>query len=153
MAGTDSRFNATQFRDAIHFAMTMGLPDATSERITLRWKKRRTYTQEDAGRNPFDWSDSPVTDVAHTDVALKAAVEFQFVRSGVENNPVGQFEAPNLVVTLLDTEYPSLFASDGKRADEVILDGSTYQINFVAPPIGLFDVTVYQIYCSGLDEA
>jgi hypothetical protein len=152
MADADPRFNATKFRDAIHFAMKMGLPNASTEQIAFRWLERRTYDKQDTGGNPYDWTDTPVTDTVVADVYLQAAVEFQFVRSGVENNPVGQFESPNLVVTLLDTEYPYLF-SNGKRADQIVIDEAVYQINFIAPPIGLFDVTVYQVYASGLDEA
>lgn len=151
MAGTDSRFNATKFRDAIHFAMQMGLPGNTQERITFHWLEERTYAKEDAGNNPYDWTDTPVTDVAHPDVQLDAAVEFKFIRSGVTDNPVGQFESPNLVVTLLDQEYARIYVG-GKRADQIIIDDDIYEINFVGPPLALFDCSIYQVYASALDE-
>jgi hypothetical protein len=35
----------------------------------------------------------------------------------------------------------------------VLLGQNTYVVDFVAPPIGLFNVTIYQMYCSARDES
>ena len=32
------------------------------------------------------------------------------------------------------------------------IDDATYSIDLVAPPMGMFDATVYRIYASAMDE-
>jgi len=150
MAGTsDSRaaaFNATKFRDGIKFAMNMGLPEDTSERITFRWKTIYEFDIEDNSGNPYDFSSTPQQTFSRPDVQIVAAVEV--ANDNVpDGTSIGGFNNPTAIITVLDEEYALI--SD---ADMVILGGSTYDIMYTAPPIGLFDVTVYQIHAVAVDE-
>lgn len=148
MAGTDSRFNATQFREAIRFAMRMGLPQSTSERVTFRWKTEKTYSRHDAGGSPFDWTDTPTATSTQPDVQVAAAVEFSARPAGSRDTPIGQFDTARAVITVLDEEYAQV-----SSANQVVLNDSVYDIQMWGPPIGLFEVTVYQCFCEALDEA
>lgn len=150
MAGTDSRFSAADFRANIHFAMTMGLPGTTADRATFQWDTAKIFTHEDTGRKPFDWTASPVTSTVYPDVLIPVAVEFS--GPGLENTGVGGFNTANAVITVLDVDY-ALLTVGSVFANRVLLGGNAYQIDFVAPPLGLFDVTVYQIHCKALDES
>lgn len=152
MAGTtDSRaagFNAAAFRDAIRFAMNMGLPNATEERATFKWNTVRTYTTADPAGSPYDYTATPATSVAHADVAIPVAVEFSARPAGSRDTSVGQFDSSRAVITVLDEDYALIVG-----ADQVLLGGNTYEIQFVGPPVALFDVTIYQIYCDARDES
>ena len=141
-------FDATKFRNAVRSAMEMGLPNTVSERATFRWNVERTFSYQDEATNPYDWTDTPVTEVTHADVLIPVAVEFTARPAGTTDTPIGQFDTARAVVTILDTDYP-----DVAGADQVILGGNTYSIQFVAPPIGLFTVTVYQMYLEAVDES
>lgn len=150
MAGTNPNFSATEFREAITFAMTMGLPENEQERATFRWTSTKTFTNAvDPTGSPYDFDEVPATTTTHDDVRIPVAVEFFALRTASEGGtPLGSFNTPKAVLTVLDTDYPSI-----EGADQVLLGGNTYTIDFVAPPLGLFDATIYQIYCTALDEA
>lgn len=152
MAGTtDSRaagFNPAAFRDAIRFAMHMGLPNATEERATFRWTTVRTYDTADPAGNPYDYTATPATSVAHDDVLIPVAVEFSARPAGSRDTAVGQFDSSRAVITVLDEDYALV-----EGADLVLLGGNTYEVEFVGPPLGLFDVTIYQLYCDARDES
>lgn len=152
MAGTDSRFDATAFRDAIRFAMTMGLPDTTSERATFKWNVDRTYVVPDSGGQPFNWGETPSTESAYVDVRIPVAVEFLSKGGDTQDTRIGQFDVSRVIITVLDEDFTDL-TQDGVFADKVQLDDGIYDIQFVGPPIGLFEVTVYQIYAQAVDEA
>lgn len=128
--------------------MEMGLPNATSERATFRWNAASTYEAEDVAHNPFDWTDDPVTETTHPDVQIPVAVEFSARPAGTIDTTVGQFDNARAVITLLDTDYESV-----RGADEVLLGGNSYTVDFWGPPMGLFEVTIYQVYVTATDEA
>ena len=143
-----SQFSAAKFREAVKFAMKMGLPEDTSERATFQWETVKTYTVTDSSGNPWK-HDSPTNSVVtHADVKVDVAVEFIPRTTQASGNAIGDFDSPRAIITILDSDFPSV-----SGADKVLLGGNTYKIDFVAPSIGLFDVTVYQIYCSALDES
>lgn len=147
---TDPRaaaFNATQFRDAIKFSMNMGLPETESERATFRWETERTWTISDSGGEPFDIHSDPATVVEHEDVQIDVAVEFANVRGSDDSTAIGEFTAGRALITVLDEDMPSI-----EGADTVLLGGNTYDIKFIRPPLGLFDVTIYQLDCEARDE-
>ena len=48
---------------------------------------------------------------------------------------------------MLDVDY-----ADVEGAEWVRLGGNTYDVLFVEPPMGLFDVTIYRIHCAARDE-
>jgi hypothetical protein len=150
MAGSDPRFDPARFRNAIHFAMSMAQPSSVDDQLVFSWQDRREFDPGDRESLPFDWTDAPDTTISYGPVTLLAAYEFHYGR--VEDTVVGQFDEPTLAVTLLDTEYVQIFDTFGVRADTVQLpDKQTFEILFSAPPIALFDVTVYTIYARAVD--
>lgn len=148
MAGTDPRFNAATFRTAIRNAMTMGLPGTTADRATFQWTSRSTYTRQDLDHNPYSWVAPPVTTTSHADVLIPVAWEFSARPTSSQQTDVGEFDATRVVITILDVDYALIVG-----ADKVLLGGNAYEISFVAPPVGLFDVTVYTMYAVAEDES
>lgn len=140
-------FSADLFRSGIRNAMMMGLPQNSEERVTFRWTVKRTYGVADSSGMPFNFSDAPATEETKADVQVPAAVEF--VGSTTDSGTsIGAFQTPRAVITVLDVDYPQV-----EGADQVVLGGNTYQIDYVAPPLGLFDVSIYQIHCQAKDES
>lgn len=140
-------FNADKFRAAIRSTMMMGLPNSVSERATFRWLPVREYPIQDRAANPYDWTDTPSVETLRADVLVPVAVEFAARPSGSQDTVIGQFDSSRAIVTILDVDYALV-----EGADQVILGGNTYIVQFVAPPVGLFDVTVYTIYLEAVDE-
>jgi hypothetical protein len=144
-----SGFDSAVFRDAIRFAMNMGLPDSTEERITFRWTTAKTFTTADSAGKPYRWNDTPSKTVAKDDVQVPAAIEFQSAGVGGTSRTVfGEIQNSKVKVTLLDEDYALV-----EGADLIILDGAKYIIDFVKPPDGLFDATIYTIFATAEDEA
>ena len=107
-----SGFDATLFKDAIKFAMNMGLPDATSERVTFRWTPEREFDASSPSGSPYSWDSSPTSETAPVDVLVPAAVEFVSRSSLGEASSIGNFDNPRIVVTLLDDEYELITDDD-----------------------------------------
>lgn len=154
MAGTDSRFDATEFRDAIEFAMTMGLPEDTDERPTFHFKAVRAY--EDRNGNPVvdprvDQDGNPidpnirVTTTPPDPVQIPCAVEFDTARP--DERPVGSFKSTKASITILDVHWPQV-----EDAIEVELGGDRYAISYERPPNGLFEATVHTVECFAIAE-
>lgn len=141
-------FDATAFRAAIRNTMTMGLPNASADKATFVWTASRTYTSEDPSHNPYSWTATPVTETTHADVQVPVAVEFAPRPAASQDTSLGQFDATRVSLTLLDTDYDLV-----EGADKVTLGGNTYVIDFIGPPVGLFDVTIYTIYATAQDES
>lgn len=148
MAGTDPRFPAQRFRDAIRFAMHMGLPNAVQERITFRWTTQKTFSTHDPAGRPYNWGSTPATTTSHADVLIDCAVEFTARPAGTRDTALGEFDTSRAVVTILDEDIDSV-----SGADTAIIGGNEYEILFTAPPMGLFEVTVYQLYLQARDES
>lgn len=148
MAGSDPRFNEAQFRDAIKFAMKMGTPEDTEKRATFRWTTVKTYATQDPSGRPYSWSSVPTATVAHDDVQIDCAVEFIPRPSGGRDTPLGSFDVSRAVITILDVDYAEIAG-----ADEVLIDGNTYDIQFEGKPDGLFGVTIHTIYADARDES
>lgn len=141
-------FNAAQFRSIIKSVMHMGLPETTGLRPTFRWTVERTFSSADDDGNPWDFSASPTTTTAPADVLIDCAVEFVPRATLAGGTALGHFDTPRAIITIMDVDYPSI-----EGADQVLLGGNTYHVDFVAPPIGLFDCTVYQLHVSAVDES
>jgi len=139
-------FNAAEFRAAITSTMEMGLPNAVEERPTFRWKTRKTFEIADPEGRPYDFGAAPTKQQSHEDVQVPCSV--QFINMKGDGNAVGQFDQPRAVLTLLDEHYTLV-----EGADEVLLGGNTYKVDYVAPPTGLFSVDVYKIYVLAVDES
>ena len=148
MAESNPDFDPAGFRDAVRFAMNMGLPNTVSERATFRRSSRKDYAIEDPAGRPYDFTDSPTRTVTQRDVQVPVAVEFAARPSGSFRTTLGEFDSSRAIVTVLDEDYALIEGSD-----QVLLGGNVYEVQFIAPPIGLFDVTVYQLHCQAVDEA
>lgn len=153
MAGSHPAFDPANFRTQIRAAMTMGLPTASSERATFKWSIDRTFAVETAASGvPFDLGAVPVTVDAPADVQVACAVEALSSSGDSKDTPVGSFDLTKIRLTLLDEDYALIF-SGTRRADMVQLDDAIFDIDYVAPPLGLFEVTVFQVYATARDEA
>lgn len=157
----DSRqasFDSARVRDALKFAMRMGLPGTQSERVTFFWDSEPTYTNPDVNSNPWDWTTAPTSTVSApavpSSLSVPVAVEFLGQSGGIGTfNNVGDFNTPRVKVTVLDEEYTSLTDLNLGLPTGLTVDGSTYIIEYWVPPIGLFDLTVYECFAVARDEA
>lgn len=157
MAGSDSRFNATKFRNGIKFAMEMAFPEDSNQQITWSWIPQRVFRKADSGGMPFDWS--PTSLVSETDVSdfvVDCAVKFASATSTsrVGGTALGVFDPATAQVTMLDLDYDRLVAhGGGKFPDQAFIDGTRYEVQLIAPPVGLFEVTIYDIYLQAVDTS
>lgn len=152
-----SGFSAAVFRDAISFAMAMGLPQEESERVTFRWISQKTWERPDSRGSNYDFTDSPTATVSADDqvasLTLPCAVEFSARRTSSADTPMVDFDISAVTLTMLDVDYQQLLDANLGMPDLVVIDGNTYEMNFWAPPMGMFDVTVYQAYAQARDES
>lgn len=147
---TDPRgagFDAAGFRDAIKFAMAMGQPEDENKRVTFKWTVEKTFSTADPAGNPYRWDTTPSKVVAHEDVQVLCAVQSNRIPNA-SGTPFGEIDSNKLTLTLLDEQYAEV-----EGADKVEIDNALYNIDFVAPPVGLFDVTVYTIHLTAEDES
>lgn len=143
-------FDASAFRDAITSVMEMGQPNASQEVATFHWPSVADYVIKDNTDNPYDWSASPTNDPTSDTpppVQVPCALEFVARASLSDGTPFGEIETPKAILTLLDVHYDEV-----RGATWVMIDGAKYNIDYVAPPTGLFSVTVYSVYLSAEDE-
>lgn len=147
MAGTSADFDADAFKEAIRAAMLMGMPNNVSERATFRWTTEKTFSLADPAGSPYDLTATPVTTTAHPDVQVPVAVEFVSRVSTTQFTAAGEFDQARAVITVLGDDYDQI-----EGADQVVLSGNTYDLIFVAPKMGLFDVDVVQIHALARDE-
>lgn len=157
MSGTDTRFNATKFRNGIKFAMEMAFPEDSSKRFTWHWTPERTYHKPDSGGFPLEFKQSQVaTEVDISDFIVDVACKFTAVGSNsrVGGTELGVFDIASIEATLLDTDYEALKAhGNGRLPDQAMVDGSIYTVQIWKPPLGLFDVTIYQAILQAQDES
>lgn len=150
MAGSNSGFSATAFRTAIQFAMKMGQPANVSQQVTFVWLEEDAFAVEGPDRDPYDWTDSPagIVSPATTYVQVNCAVEF--AQGAVSGDAMGGFDASHMTLTILDTDWAKVLAANADASPSYVLYGEvTFDIDPPgAMPIGLFDVTVYQIHLS-----
>lgn len=152
MAGADpnGNFVAADFRSRIQAAMQMGLPNASGDAPTFRWVEDSTYAHADPAGQPYDWTATPTsTPTPIADLAVDCAVQFSGEISVTEAGEIVQGSA---VITLLDVDQQTLVSHGGRMPDQVLLKGIVYNVDFIPPPQGLFDVDVWTIYCSSIDS-
>lgn len=146
--GIPAGFDASAFRNAVKFAMQMGSPTSTPQKVTFQWRVLKEYAKEDVIDRPYDWTSNPTSTTAHTDVVVDCAVEFGRVAGNItERNPVGDFDSVRAIITVLDVDYVLIAG-----ADYVSIGGDQYVIEYVQP-MALFDVDVYQIHAVAVDES
>lgn len=141
MAGTDPSFDPNEFRSAIRTAMTMGLPTDSSQAVTFVWRVRNVYPVADPNRAPYSW-DEPVTQNQSTpERTLQVPAAVEWGEGNLAGTPMGVFDTSAVTLTLLDEDYQQVAGADLFR-----INGVDYHIDVLAPPMGLFEVTVYQIH-------
>lgn len=147
MAGVDAGFDGAAFRDAIHFAMHMGLPPDAGDQITFYFAATVTnpgsVTIDGAGV-PFDPASS-LTSVPATPVQVDCAVEY-FDAEGQPTN-FGLLTPSRIAVTLLDVDYEQV-----KDATYVRIAGDRYNFRRTVPPQGLFDVGLFVMHFTAENE-
>lgn len=156
-SSANAAFSADAFKAGIKTAMQLGLPGTESERVTFFWNPEKSYTDADTRGKPYSWTSSPDTTVEATDVpaslTVPVAYEFLDAKAASGDTTVAQFDSPRMRLTILDDEYAVLQDANLGLPDGVTVDGSTYDIEYWAPPQGLFDVTIYTAYCLARDES
>jgi hypothetical protein len=153
-----SSFPEADFRDGILNTMLMGISEDPAQRLQWVWRRDVTYAPDDPAGNPYDWTATPVTDVAGnatlTDTGTEQflvvpyALEFSIRPGSSVSTPVGELDVSHLLITLIDSDYEKVKTADYARVGDV-----TYNIEFKAPPTGLFGVTVWQVYLAAQDQA
>lgn len=158
MAGSDPRFNAAAFRTAIQSTMQMGFPDEQSQQITWVWVPEYKYNSTpDPGGFPLDWSAAEIKtteDIAP--IIVNCAVQFTATTttSRIGGTDLGVMDVENAIVTLLDVDYDSLVThGSGVFPQRASLNGSVYVTQFIGPPFGIFDVTLYTVYLQSVDAS
>ena len=164
-----SGFDETAFRDAITNTMLMGIPENTAERLTFWWRRAQTFSPDDPAGNPYDWTSPPIIDnpgnpnlpdpgdqqgatptgaIADQSLVVPYALEFSARPAGSSNTVFGEIDASRAVVTMLETSFTQI-----ATADYATISNSRYRIQFSAPPVGLFGVSVHTLYLEAEDEA
>lgn len=141
-------FDAAVFRDAIKSTMQMGSPNAVSEKVTFQWPTRLDYgvgVKLDPSGKPYTLGASVVADDTNPDVLIDCAVEF-IDRTAV-GTPIGEFNNPRVIITILDVDFESV-----RTATKATIGGNTYNIQY-SRPVGLFNVTVYEVFAQAVDES
>lgn len=147
MVGSNPAFDPAVFRASIRSTMNMGLPVPVEERPTFRWSVKADYAIEDPASKPYNWTATPTNVETHPDVQVPCAVEFAARPAGSTETTLGQFDVSRVIVTILDEDYAQV-----RGADVILVGTNTYDVDFVGPPLGLFEVTVYQIFATARDE-
>lgn len=151
VASSDPRaagFDSAAFKDAINFAMEMATPSDVLQRATFRWRDEKTFDTQDSGGSPYSFTAVPSITIHRDDLSVNVAVQFIPKNSIMEGTSFGEFNNPRVILTLLDESYQQVW-----DADEVLLGGDLYVIEYTEPPIGLFDVTVWSMYAIARDES
>lgn len=153
--GISASFDATQFRNAITFAMQMGTPPDTAKQAKFIKKSTdRTYWKNnipvispklDRDGLPLD----PTVEVrtsADTSISANCAIEID--RADADELPVGNFRATKAIVTFLDTDYALVVG-----CQEMIYNGDRYIYGYEPEGLGLFDVGVNTMIFYAVQES
>lgn len=154
--GISVNFDDDQFRNAVKFAMELGMnPDETRRPIFVKRSTTRTYWKDgvqlttaprtDRDGRPLD-PDIEVRRDADQEISVDCAVEVTEVSQA--DLPVGNFRPNRLTVTLLDVDYVQV-----KDCREVIYNGDRYAFTNEPESEGLFSVGVYTMVFYAIDES
>ena len=99
--------DADSLRETFKRTMVLGLPNNTSEQPTFYFERVVTWAEHDRENQPWDWTDSPLTDTQKSPVSPICAYEFfsPLGRQGATFTEVGEFKPTTVVVTLTDDEF------------------------------------------------
>jgi hypothetical protein len=138
MAGSSADFDGDEFRTNIRMVMELGAAPKSSEQVIFCFPKQLIYNRPTDDENtPFDPT-ATVTQSPRREVRVPCAVEW--IDHEGETVPFGTVTATKLNITLLDEEYDQV-----KGCSYVIAGGDKYLYRRTAPPVGLYDVGVYQM--------
>lgn len=154
--GIAADFDNEGFRQAIKFAMQMGLnPDASRRPIFLKKAATpRVYLKDgevvptprmDRDGRPLD-PEIEVVIAPDQEISVDCAVEVD--RADADELPVGNFRPTKVTITLLDREYLVV-----KDCRELIYNGDRYMFGYEPESTGLFEVGVYTMIFYGKDES
>lgn len=146
--GFGAGFNANQVRQALTDAMIMGMSPDPEQQVIWRWSPKREFADSDVAGDPYDWTEAPEDEEVKEDVVVPCAFEFSARPAGSVESSMGQMDTSRVVITLLDEHYEKV-----KGADLVLLGTNIYEVDFVAPPIGLFDMGVITVIATARDES
>lgn len=151
-------FDEATVRTAILNTMLMGMPEKPIERLTWYWNRDQVFSPDDPAGNPYDWTSPPIVDKpgnpklkdTGTDQSLQVpyALEFSARPAGSATTVLGEIDTSRAIITLLDTDFEKI-----RTADYAVIDDSRYRIQFDAPPLGLFGLTVWQVYLEAEDAS
>lgn len=161
--GISANFDNEGFRQAIKFAMQMGVnPDAERSAIFVQKNPSRTYWKDgvqlgatprlDRDGRPLD-PEIEVRKGADTQIRVGSGVDevdvaIEVDRADAEELPVGNFRPTKVIVTALDVDYAKI-----KDCRELIYNGDRYMFGYEPESTGLFEVGVYTIIFYALDES
>lgn len=150
MAGTNPSFDTDAFRSAIEFAMTMGAPNETEERVKFIFRSENVYDDDTSPTgNPYSWDATPVdTTGSDSEVIIPIAMEFVQRSSQSRDTSLGFMQPSHVRVFVMDT-----YIDQVRGASELEIDGNRYFIRSWAPPVGLFDFTLYEVLAEAVDES
>lgn len=148
VANFGAGFDGAAFKAAIRATMKMASPTQVPMKATFRWKTEKTHTLAGPGGRPYNFASTPTAVVAHSDVVLdEVAVQFVTRLTQGGGTAVGHFDTPRAILTMFTEEYDQV-----NGCDFVLLGGSTYRVDFWAPPVALFEVDVFTLHISAVDE-
>lgn len=151
MAGSSPDFDAAGFREAMRATMMMGFSTSTPEWPTFYFNPTGyTYppgTLLDETGKPYDFA-VKATPTQAAAISVPCAIEWGSGKTvDYKIEAVGDFQYGDMVLTLLDVDYALV-----KTADYVMMGTQKYEIRFLEPQIGLFDVSVYRFHCRAVQE-
>lgn len=138
-------FDASQFRNAIHFVMGMAAPVDVNDQVTFHWNPTATTSGTHSGDGvPFDPS-AAIT--SSTPATAQQPYVLEWVDASGEPTAFGEVVPSHVRVWLLDVDYAAV-----KTADYVVISGDKYVRHLEQPPYGLFDVGIHVINYSAVNE-
>lgn len=138
-------FNATEFKDAIHFAMQLGAAPDAAEQIKFHFASTLVYNGSADGREvPFDPT-ATVTSTTPDPVHVDCAIEYLDVED--QSTGFGLMAPTKIALTLLDEDYTQV-----KDSIYVTIHGDRYDYRRTEPPQGLFDVGLYVMHFTATNE-
>lgn len=127
----------------------MAAPNAVADKAWFFWPDEPVYDQDvprDAAGRPYNLTAETASNNTHEEVQVNVAVEH--VERSPHGTALGQIDSPRIVITMLDEDYALVIGAIGVR-----LGGNDYEIDYWAPPNGLFGVDVFTAYAHARDES
>lgn len=143
-----STFNAEAFRSAIKSTLEMAAPNAVADKAYFMWNETRVFdasVARDPSGKPYNIAAETAAINTPEDVQVNVAIEFS--SGGTYGTALGEINSATVVITVLDEDYALI-----KGANKVRLGTNQYEIDFWAPPIGLFGVDIHTAYAHATDE-